>query len=126
MKCIILNNQSKNEDALLSDIADFFWNSGHEVVLADGRSSSAECKRDLNDYDCYISIMNDVATPSFFRNHRILLEKTKHLVLIFSYEGVFTSAIPYPHQIFSYEQLNQNSLVEFFEWFKKLNLLFKA
>ncbi len=134
MKCIILNNQNRQENDLLSDIAAFFWNSGHEVEIADERPFATDSNTDFNDYDCSISISNDHFTPqSLFINHRISLKKYFNsglkkktgVVLIFSNKAVFTNAVPYPHQIFNYENLDQDSLAAFFEWFKKLNLFLK-
>lgn len=135
MKFIILKNQSVHENDLLSDIAEFMWNSGHEVEINNQEQFSTNDTAAIDDYNCSISInSDDVATNILFFNHRNLLKNhvesnhqiKRYTAVIFSNRGVFTNAIPFPHQIFTYGKLDKNSLNAVFEWFKKLSLSLRS
>lgn len=135
MIILIFKDQEKQQDDLLSDVADFFWNTGHEVDIADNSPTCFEDKNYFNDYDCCVSVIyNDDPGQSIFKIHEIAkkkyfdLYKIKHIsnVLIFSNTGVYTDLIPYPHKIFNYKNLDKRSLELFFQWYRKLNLFIKT
>ncbi|KQM34468.1 hypothetical protein ASE55_15965 [Chryseobacterium sp. Leaf201] len=131
MKYILIKNQEEKEDDVLNDIAEFLWDSGHEVDLADWTEACFENKLHTH-YDCYISIIKNYdACQSVLDRHRSVFKnfnsfrKAGH-ILIFSDTGVYTDAIPYPHKIFDYNHLDRESLQRFFRWCRKISLFIKA
>jgi hypothetical protein len=87
------------DDELLYDIADFLWNNGNSVYLQ-------ACR----EYDCLVTIGGSL---------------TEHAAttLVFTNDGVYSNAIPYPHKLFHFEQLDQAELGRFFAWCGKFNVL---
>lgn len=130
MKVLIADNNDQNEEELLYTTADFFWNNGNEVFLRDvvDINSSKIDGLDALDYcDCVILFKSSKIAESkkkllnhkdfeLFSNHKRLI------VLLFYTDGVYTNAIPYPHKIYDFETLDKNSLINFQNWSKRLNL----
>lgn len=131
MKYIIIKNQEKKGDDVLNDIAEFLWDAGHEVDLADRSQVSSENKKPSTCYDCHIAIIeNHNASQCIVDMYRSVFKnfnycKNAGSILIFSNTGVYTDAIPYPHKIFDYKNLDQESLQLFFQWCRKISLFIK-
>ncbi|WP_027388036.1 hypothetical protein [Chryseobacterium gregarium] len=132
MKYILITNQEEKEDDVSNDIAEFLWDAGHEVDVADTTQVFSENKKLHADYDCHISIIgNHDAGQSVLDMHRSVFKnfnacKKAGSILIFSNTGVYTDAIPYPHRIFDYNHLDRASLQRFFRWCRKISLFIKA
>lgn len=131
MKYILIKNQEEEENRLLDNIAEFLWDSGHEVNVADDTEACFENKKFHIHYDCHVSIIENHDADrcildvyrSVFRNFDSC--KKAGSILIFSDTGVYTDAIPYPHKIFNYENLNRESLQLFFQWCREISLFLK-
>ncbi len=104
MKYIIIKNQKK-EDHLLDEVAEFLWDSGHEVDVTGRAQVSSEDNKLHLCYDCHITVIeNHDAGQSVLDMHRSVFKtfnsyKNAGSILIFSNTGVYTDAIPYPHRI---------------------------
>lgn len=116
----LLKNNNEHEE-LVYYIADFLWNNGDEVIV----------ENNFTDVDYYSHFL--YKKPWIVTVHADNFSKTvekmkgdgitSHLnILHFSSTGVFTNLIPFPHQIFKYENLNTAQLSRFFNWCLKLNL----
>ena len=125
MKYIVLENNDQNENTLLGDVSDFLWNNGNEVFI----KKSDQC--DPKDFDCVV-LMIPGYFPSeslFERGREMLIENfdsgtscNEKPMLIFSKNGVYSNAIPFPHKIYQLNTLNKDSLSAFFNWCRNLNL----
>lgn len=129
MKYIIVENKEQTEEELHYDIADFLWNNGNEVYIRD--YFAIDFKKILKDCNCIILLVNNVCSSDFFSDEvqkrfkkDVELEgyQNTKTILIFSNTGVYSDAIPFPHKIFQFEQLDQNELIRFFNWSRALHL----
>lgn len=126
MKYIIIENKEQEENALLSDVADFLWNNGNEVIVRNNKNQNFG-----KVYDCLVLLIcGYFPAESLFEKGRETIHKNFDLkksnctksMLIFSKNGVYSNAIPFPHKIYHFNTLDKKSLSEFFIWSKKLNL----
>ena len=131
MKYLVIENNEHKADECLYEIADFFWNNGNEVYISNNYNNET-------DYQCFVKqcdwivllIYGNCSTISFFESEQKKFQKdfglekrnSKKLMLVFSIDGVYSNAIPFPHKIFHFDKLDQNELKHFFNWCRKLNL----
>lgn len=129
MRYLLIENKEENE--LLYDVADFLWDNGNEVFIRNKSTNESLVK----DYDCTVLLdYEDGFTESVFEKSKENLEKyfsiTKNIdektILLFFKDGVYSNAIPFPHKIFHFNNLNKDSLSKFFKWCMKLNLFVKV
>lgn len=115
---IIKNNQ---EEELLYDIADFFWNNGNEVIVQGNFYDDNYYSTFLRKKPCVITI--DENDFSENQNQMVIDEREiKYILIHFSTTGVYTNLIPFPHRIFQFERLDKSELHRFFDWCVRLNL----
>lgn len=128
MKYIVVNNE-QTEEELHYDIADFLWNNGNEVYIRDYcaidfKNIAKDCNcLILLDY-CYSSskVLFDKVQKKFKKDVELEGSQNIKTILVFSNTGVYSNAIPFPHKIFQFKQLDQNELIRFFNWSRALNL----
>ncbi|WP_199117807.1 hypothetical protein [Pedobacter sp. ASV28] len=130
MKFLIKEGKNQIEEALVYTISDFLWNNGNTVLLNDALEigfSEIDGKNALDYCDCIVLFKSfepfakhkcdfDAEDFKLFSDHRNLI------VLFFSEDGVYTSAIPYPHKIYHFETLNKETLADFLNWTKRWKL----
>lgn len=131
MKYLVVENKEQR-DELHYSIADFLWDRGNEVFI---RSDNTDDFQNMMKYcDCIISLIyNDCSTELLSENSLKRFRKyfdpehsqNKKTILVFSNCGVWSNAIPFPHKIFHFEELDKNELTRFFHWSEKLNLFNK-
>lgn len=126
MKYIIIENKEQEENALLNDVADFLWNNGNEVFVRNNKT-----KDFLKEHNCLVLLIcSYFPAESLFEKGKETLHKNFDLekseciksMLIFSKNGIYSNAIPFPHKIYHFNTLDKKLLSEFFAWSKKLNL----
>lgn len=130
MKYLIIENLEQEANEFLYDIADFFWNNGNEVYISNNYSNETDYQNLVKQCDCIVLLKyEDCSAISFFENEQEKFQKdfklekiNNNLMLVFSIDGVYSNAIPFPHKIFHFDELNQNELKRFFNWCRKLNL----
>ncbi|MCS4164050.1 hypothetical protein HS960_26630 [Sphingobacterium paramultivorum] len=118
--------QVKND--LFFEVANFLWDSGNEVSL--GENIICNCQKMQHaDYDYTISLVpNNEAVESLFNTHYKIISKyfdkidSDGPMLVLANTGIYTNALPYPHKIYSFEKLDRQALVSFFDWCKRFNL----
>lgn len=134
MKYLVIENKEQEVDECLYDIADFFWNSGNEVYISNNYKNKLDYQDFVKHCDWVVLLMyGDCSLVSFFENEQNKLQRefnleksnSKKLMLVFSINGVYSNAIPFPHKIFHFDRLDQNELKHFFSWCKMLNLFDK-
>lgn len=134
MKYLVIENEEQEIGEFLFDIADFFWNNGNEVYISNNYNDETDYHDFVKKCDCIVLLINnDCSAESFFENEQEKFQKdfdikkgnTKKLMLVFSMNGVYFNAIPFPHKIFHFNKLNKNELKRFFNWYRKLNLFDK-
>lgn len=130
MKFLIREGKNQSEEELVYKIADYLWNNGNEVFLKDIleiAASEIDGKDALDYCECIILFRSfepfgkqknnfDAEDFELFSKHRNLI------VLLFSDDGVYTSAIPYPHKIYHFEKLDKEALGDFLNWTKRFKL----
>ncbi|MBT2623493.1 hypothetical protein [Chryseobacterium sp. ISL-6] len=128
MKYIIIENKEQHDDELHDDIADFLWNRGNEVFI---RNNTAIDFQNIIKYCNYIVLLiqnssselhSERDLKGFIRFFELENCQNKKTIFVFSNNGVYSNAIPFPHKIFHFEQLNKNELIHFFSWSNKFNL----
>ncbi|MGK9118985.1 hypothetical protein [Olivibacter jilunii] len=133
MKYLLVGDNGQEEQMLLDHLAAFFWNNGHEVYSRTSLGNEINYQNMLTCCD-YIVLLTfrDYPTASFFERGQAVYEHVgltkklhKKIMLVFSKNGVYTNAIPFPHKIFHFEHLNKKELSRFFRWGTKLNLFIK-
>lgn len=134
MKYLVIENKEREVDECLYDIADFFWNNGNEVYISNNYNNEIDY-RDFVKYCNWVVLLiyGDCSPVSFFESEQHKLQRefnleksnSKKLMLVFSINGVYSNAIPFPHKIFHFDRLDQNELKHFFSWCKRLNLFDK-
>lgn len=129
MKYIVVENKEQTEEELHYDIADFLWNNGNEVYIRD--YCAIDFKNIAKDCNCLIlldyhnsssEVLLDEVQKKFKKDVELEGYQNKKTILVFSNTGVYSNAIPFPHKIFQFEQLDQNELIRFFNWSTALNL----
>ena len=134
MKYLVKENKEQEVDECLYDIADFFWNSGNEVYISNNYNDENDYRDFVKHCDWVVLLIYEDCPPvSFFENEQHKLQRefnleksnSKKLMLVFSIDGVYSNAIPFPHKIFHFDRLDQNELKHFFNWCKRLNLFDK-
>jgi hypothetical protein len=130
MKYLVIENKEQEADECLYDIADFFWDNGNEVYISHNYSNKTDYQNFIKQCDWIVLLKyEDCSSMSFFKNEQekiksdFKLEKiNNNLMLVFSIDGVYSNAIPFPHKIFHFDKLDQYELKCFFNWCRKLNL----
>lgn len=132
MKYIIIENKEKERNKLHFDIADFLWNSGNEVFIRD--NTATDFQNIVKYCNNVILLIYNHSLPELFSEENskefrkyfdLENEQNKKTILIFTNNGVYSNAIPFPHKIFHFEQLSKNELTYFFIWSNKFNLFNK-
>jgi hypothetical protein len=135
MKYLLIDDREQEEQPLLDNIAAFFWNNGNKVYCRSNFDDKSDYLNVVKSCDCIVFFIHkDCSTESFFESKQKLFHKDldldsspdKKINLIFTINGVYTNAIPYPHKIFHFESLCQNELTRFFLWCEKLKLFVKC
>lgn len=134
MKYLVIENiEQEADECLLYDIADFFWDNGNEVYISNNYCNESDYQNFVKQCDWVVLLKyGNCSAMSFFENEQekfqkdFKLEKSNNnLMLVFSLDGVYSNAIPFPHKIFHFDTLDQNELKRFFNWSRKLNLFDK-
>ena len=134
MKYFVIENKEQEVDECLYYIADFFWDNGNKVYISNNYNNEIDYQDFVKYCDWIVLLVyGDCSTASFFESEQekfrkdFRLEKSnnKKLMLVFSINGVYSNAIPFPHKIFHFDKLDQNELKRFFTWCRKLNLFNK-
>ena len=129
MKYIVVENEGEQQNNLLYDIADFFWNNGNEVHIR-SNYSAVEFSKIMQDCDCIVLLSYQNAcfktVLEAFQNNDAL-EKSIHQkkILLFSDHGVYTNFIPFPHKIFHFDTFSKKELTRFFIWCSKLPFFYQ-
>lgn len=134
MKYLLVENKEQGGQVLLDNIAEFLWNNGNEVYSRNSFDNEIDYQNAMKYADCIVLlILSDCSAESFFEIEQKEFQKdfdlekslNKKFMLIFSIDGVYSNAIPFPHKIFHFERLCQNELTRFLHWCGKLNLFTK-
>lgn len=132
MKYIIVENKDQKEEELNYEIADFLWNNGNEIYIRD--SSAVDFQNIVKNCNCIILLAYNLCSsellterdPNRFKKYFDLeYFRNKKTVLIFSNNGVYSNAIPFPHKIFHFENLEKKEIKRFFIWARTFNLFTK-
>ncbi|HWV72732.1 MAG TPA: hypothetical protein VN040_13485 [Pseudosphingobacterium sp.] len=133
MKYLLVGDKEQEEQALLDHIAAFLWNKGHEVYSRSSLDNEIDYQNMVKCCDCIIFLtFRDYPAALFFecrqevyKNFGLTKKLNKKNMLVFSVNGVYSNAVPFPHKIFHFEHLCQKELTRFFRWCRKLNLFTK-
>lgn len=132
MKYIIVENKEQKEEELNYEIADFLWNNGNEIYIRD--SNAIDFQNIVKNCNCIILLAynhcsSELLTerdPNRFKKYfELENSRNKKTVLIFSHNGVYSNAIPFPHKIFHFENLEKKEIKRFFIWARTFNLFTK-
>ena len=126
MKYILIGNKEKQQNELLYDVADFFWNNGNEVHLSNNYSAT-DFNQIIQICDCIVllSCQNVCfkTVKEVFYSGVALKKSIRHKsFFIFSENGVYTDAIPFPHKMYHFNTFSKNELMRFFIWCNKIQL----
>ncbi|WP_293946158.1 MULTISPECIES: hypothetical protein [unclassified Sphingobacterium] len=125
MKYLLINDKNQQKQALIDNIAEFLWNNGNEIYVRADLDKNEDYRVIKSQYDCIVYlIFRDDSIESFFPNADTEARNSlnKKFVLIFSKNGVYCNALPFPHKIFHFDGLNQHELTRFFLWCENLKL----
>lgn len=134
MKYLLVEDKEQEEQVLLDNIAEFFWNNGNEVYSRNSFDNEIDYQDVVKCCDCIVLLIyRDYLGEPFFEHEQGVFHKdfdtekslNKKFMLVFSINGVYSNAIPFPHKIFHFESLCQKELTRFFRWCGKLNLFTK-
>lgn len=127
MKYFIAEPAEQKENDLFFELANFLWDSGHEVAIAKNILCNCNKMPDTN-YDYIVSLIVDtVSIESLFKKHERIIQKyfhqsnVDHPALIIADSGIYSNAFPYPHKIFELTKLDHTSLYSFFDWCRKFS-----
>lgn len=135
MKYLLVEDKLHQSQVILDSIAEFLWNNGNEIYANNNFDNRTDYLNVAECCDCIVLlIFRDCPVESIFGSGQEIslsdkeLEKIldKKVGLVFSANGVFCNAIPFPHKIFHFEGLCQDELLRFFNWCGKLSLFTKS
>ncbi|WP_420155160.1 hypothetical protein [Siphonobacter sp.] len=146
MKFLIIGD-IQAEDSLTFEVADYLWNKGNEIYLQSldaDRSDTGTPGLELSDAVVIVqpalanvSLAYPFLTPDLSEGNHTPASRTEgslsiqqifsqqKLVFLFSHNGIFSnlrSDVSRIHKIFTYPELNQTALFQFFAWCKTLVL----
>ncbi|QIG88570.1 hypothetical protein G6R40_02340 [Chryseobacterium sp. POL2] len=126
MKYIVVENKEDQQNEFLYDIADFFWNNGNEVYIS-SNYSTANFEQIIQECDCivmlnYQNVCFKKAIKAFQNSVALKKSIRQKNFFLFSENGVYTDAIPFPHKIFHFDTFCKRELTRFFIWCSKLRL----
>lgn len=134
MKYLLVDDREQEEQMLLDNIAEFLWNNGNEIYVRTNMNNEIDYKNILKSCDSIVFLVfKDCPVESLFARVKKKvqedtdLEKSlnEKIILVFSIDGVYCNAVPFPHKIFHFEKLCQHELTRFFLWCEKLKLFAK-
>lgn len=135
MKYLLVEDKVQQGQVILDSIAEFLWNNGNEIYASNNFNTRTDYLNIVRCCDCIVLlIFRGCPVESIFRSGQETFQTdndlgkslNKKFVLVFSANGVYCNAIPFPHKIFHFEGLCQDELARFFNWCGKLNLFTKS
>ena len=135
MKYLLVEDKLQQGQAILDSIAEFLWNNGNEIYASNNFHNQTDYLDIAECCDCIVLLFyRECPVDLIFGSGEeiSLIDKElgkivyKKVVLVFSENGVFCNAIPFPHKIFHLEGLCQDELARFFNWCVKLSLFTKS
>lgn len=135
MKYLLVEDRVQKEQVILDSIAEFLWNNGNEIYPSNNFINHTDYLNIVKNCDCIV-LLNSKDGPvesilgsgkeAFQADYDLRKNFDKKIVLVFSVNGVYCNAIPFPHKLFHFEGLCQSELARFFNWCGKLNLFTKS
>jgi hypothetical protein len=135
MKYLLVEDRLQQSQVILDSIAEFLWNNGNEIYTSNNFDNRTDYLNVAERCDCIVLlIFGNCPVESIFGSGQEIFLGDKELKeilykkvgLVFSANGVFCNAIPFPHKIFHFEELCQHELLRFFNWCGKLSLFTKS
>src|SRR5690606_15089916 len=135
MKYLLVEDKVQQEQVIRDSIAEFLWNNGNEIYASNNFNDRTDYLNIVKSCDCIVLlIFRDCPVESIFGSGQEAFQAdndlgksfNKKIVLVFSENGVYCNAIPFPHKFFHLEGLCQNELARFFLWCGKLSLFTKS
>src|SRR5690606_18523615 len=125
MKYLVIENRQQEIDECLYDIADFFWNNGNEVYISNNYKNKLDYQDFVKHCDWVVLLLyGNCSLVSFFVNEKNKLKREFNLdisnsniimldIIIYC---VYSNSIPFLHNIFHFDRLDQNELKHFISW----------
>ena len=135
MKYLLVEDKVQQGQTILDSIAEFLWNNGNEIYASNNFDNRADylhaaeccdCIAFLVFRDCPVELRFGSGQEISLTDNELGRIIDKKVVLVFSANGVFCNAIPFPHKIFHFEGLCHDELARFFHWCGKLSLFTKS
>lgn len=126
MKYFVWINQESQYNDYNDDIIDFLWNNGNEVHISINYST-VDFEQIIQECDCivllnYRNVCFKTAIEAFQNSVALKKSISQKNFLLFSENGVYTDAIPFPHKIFHFDTFCKKELTRFFIWSNRLKL----
>lgn len=117
MKYLLIEDQVQRDQVILDSIAEFLWNSGNEIYASNHFNNRSDYLHAVESCDCIVLLVfKECPVASIFGREERGKSLNQKLILVFSTNGVYCNAIPFPHKIFHFEELCQSELTRFFHW----------